>query len=99
MMFNPLLAVYRSADGRWFWLPGLQATRHWPRVTRAIGRPELADDPRFASMPAILQHRDDVLALLDDAFSGEPMSYWEDVFAREDVWDDIAAAKGAGSIP
>jgi crotonobetainyl-CoA:carnitine CoA-transferase CaiB-like acyl-CoA transferase len=88
MMFNPLLAVYRSADERWFWLLGLQATRHWPRITRAIGRPELVDDPRFSTMRALMTNRQEVLAVLDEAFTAQPMAYWADVFAREDVWWD-----------
>jgi len=50
MMANPLLAVYQSGDGEWFCLLGVQPRRHLPGVARAVGRPELADDPRFADL-------------------------------------------------
>ena len=29
---NPVLNQYRSRDGRWFWLLGLEAERHWPKL-------------------------------------------------------------------
>ena len=46
-LYNPLLGCYRSGDGHWFWLLGLQSQRMWPKLLRAIDRPELASDPRF----------------------------------------------------
>src|SRR5690606_26413781 len=46
-LYNPMLACYRAADGRWFFLLGLEATRHWPKVAAAIGRTDLLDDERF----------------------------------------------------
>lgn len=88
MMFNPLLAVYRSSDDQWFWLLGVQATRHWPGVCRAIGRPELALDERFATMEALVANRTEVLGLLDAAFATRTMADWADAFAEEDVWWD-----------
>ena len=44
----PLMNPYRAADGRWFFFTGLEAARHIPAVCRALGRPDLLDDPRFA---------------------------------------------------
>jgi len=44
----PLMNPYRAADGRWFFFTGLEAARHIPAVSQALGRPDLLDDPRFA---------------------------------------------------
>ncbi|MBL7499478.1 CoA transferase [Frankia sp. CNm7] len=88
MLYNPILAVYQAGDGRWFWLLGLQATRHWPNVVRAIGRPELATDPRFATMGALIGNRDEALALLDEAFAERPLDHWAEAFDRHGVWWD-----------
>jgi crotonobetainyl-CoA:carnitine CoA-transferase CaiB-like acyl-CoA transferase len=88
MMYNPMLAVYRAGDDRWFWLLGVQATRHWPNVARAVGRPELLDDPRFADMEQLLSHRLELMALLDEAFATRPLEEWAAVFAEHDVWWD-----------
>jgi crotonobetainyl-CoA:carnitine CoA-transferase CaiB-like acyl-CoA transferase len=106
-LYNPLLGCYRAQDDRWFWLLGLQTDRHWPGLIRALERPELATDERFASHEGLIIHRDALIALLDDAFAQQPMAHWSEVFAREDVWwdpvqdfegvvnDPIVAASGA----
>jgi crotonobetainyl-CoA:carnitine CoA-transferase CaiB-like acyl-CoA transferase len=86
MMGNPLLGSYQAGDGLWFWLLGVQAGRHWPAVARAIGRPDLATDPRFADPAQLVANRREAMALLDGAFATRPRAEWEDVFAAEDVW-------------
>jgi crotonobetainyl-CoA:carnitine CoA-transferase CaiB-like acyl-CoA transferase len=88
MMYNPILAVYQAGDGHWFWLLGLQGARHWPSIARAIDRPELAEDPRYATMADLGRNRGEVLALLDEAFARQPLDHWAEVFARHDVWWD-----------
>lgn len=75
MMANPLLAVYQSGDGEWFCLLGVQPLRHLPGVARAVGRPELAEDPRFADLRSLIRHRNVLLGLLDEAFAEHPMDY------------------------
>lgn len=86
IMGNPLLGAYRAADDRWFWLLGVQAGRHWPSLARAIGRPELATDPRFAGANELFGNRREAMALLDEAFATRSLAEWEEIFAREDVW-------------
>lgn len=51
--------AYRCADGAWFALSGTSpATAH--RILQAIGRPELVDDPRFATNAARLDHAEEL---------------------------------------
>jgi crotonobetainyl-CoA:carnitine CoA-transferase CaiB-like acyl-CoA transferase len=100
MMANPLLAVYQSGDGEWFCLLGVQPLRHLPGVARAVGRPELADDPRFADLRSLINHRHALLGLLDEAFAEHPMDYWARRFAAEDVWwDPVQSAEQALADP
>ncbi len=47
--------VYRAADGAWFTLVGT-GDPIFARICRAIDRPELVDDPRFASNAARIRH-------------------------------------------
>jgi crotonobetainyl-CoA:carnitine CoA-transferase CaiB-like acyl-CoA transferase len=49
-----ILHGFRAADG-WFMLQVLRP-HQWPDLARAIGRPEWADDPRFASPELCLDH-------------------------------------------
>ncbi len=82
----PLMNPYRAGDGRWFFLTGLEADRHLPAVCRALGRPDLLDDPRFASASAIRRHREHVIAVLDAVFAERPLDEWAERFDREGVW-------------
>lgn len=82
----PLMNPYRSSDGRWFFITGLEAERHLPAVLRALGRPELADDDRFASAKAVRRNRVEVIALLDELFAERTLVEWAACFEREGVW-------------
>jgi crotonobetainyl-CoA:carnitine CoA-transferase CaiB-like acyl-CoA transferase len=83
---TPLVNTYRSADGRWFFLTAVESSRHLPGVCRAIGRPELATDERFAAPAALRQNAASLIALLDAAFSQHPLAYWSERFLAESVW-------------
>ena len=54
---------YETKDGRWVAL-ACSNDRMWHRLTTAMGRPELADDPRYARPKARDDHRAEVNALV-----------------------------------
>jgi crotonobetainyl-CoA:carnitine CoA-transferase CaiB-like acyl-CoA transferase len=83
---NPVLNQYTSRDGRWFWLLGLEAERHWPKLARVIGRPELIDDERFADARARRRGSAELTSLLDEAFATRDLAEWAERFDREDLW-------------
>jgi len=61
---------YAAGDGKIVYL-GLQNEREWGRFcAEALGRPEVAIDPRFSSNPQRVKHRDELDALITNAFSG-----------------------------
>ena len=82
----PLLNSYRAADGRWFFITGLETERHLPAVCRALGRPDLLDDPRFATARALRKHRAEVIELFDEIIAQRPLAEWADRFEHEGVW-------------
>lgn len=82
----PLMNAYRAADGRWFFFTGLEADRHLPAVCRALGRPDLLDDPRFATASAVRRHRSAFIAVVDEIVATRPLEEWADRFDREGVW-------------
>lgn len=83
---TPLYNSYRSSDGHWFFLVGVQAKRHLPAVLAAIGRSDLLADERFGSARAISTNRKIFIPLLDAAFGAEPLAYWARKFDEHDVW-------------
>ncbi len=104
---NPMMNSYRSGDGRWFWLLGLQPDRHWAKVLTAIERSDLLDDPRFATLADRRTHAADLVAELDAVFATRTLDEWTAVFDAHDVWfepvlsvaeavdDDVVRAAGA----
>jgi crotonobetainyl-CoA:carnitine CoA-transferase CaiB-like acyl-CoA transferase len=106
-MGNPTINSYRDRDGRWFWLVGLEAERHWPPLARVVGHAEWIDDARFATPVARFQNARELVALLDAVFATKTLDEWRELFAREeDLWwapvqslDDLLAdpqARAAG---
>jgi crotonobetainyl-CoA:carnitine CoA-transferase CaiB-like acyl-CoA transferase len=83
---NPVINSYRDRDGKWFWLLGLQGDRHWPDLVRAIDRPDLLTDERFATIRLRMKNAADLVKLLDEAFAQRPLAEWAAVFDRENVW-------------
>jgi crotonobetainyl-CoA:carnitine CoA-transferase CaiB-like acyl-CoA transferase len=57
--------VYRSADDRWVVIAANHDTL-WRRLAAAMGRPELADDPRYATHSARGEHQDELDELIGD---------------------------------
>ncbi len=87
---SPLMNPYRAADGRWFFFTGLEAERHIGPVCRALGRPDLLDDERFASASAMRKHRTEVIALLDQIIATRPLAEWAERFDGAGVWWAVA---------
>jgi crotonobetainyl-CoA:carnitine CoA-transferase CaiB-like acyl-CoA transferase len=79
---NPLWNHYRCADDRWLALAMLQPDRYWADFCDAIGRPELAADPRFADLRVRAQNAEACVALLDEVFAGRPRADWIETFRR-----------------
>ncbi|KUH90762.1 CoA transferase [Mycobacterium sp. IS-1556] len=82
-MGNPCMNNYAAADGRRFWIVGLQAGRHWPPLCRAVGRPEWLTDPRFDTPQARAANAVELIAALDEIFATRPLDEWAETFAAE----------------
>jgi crotonobetainyl-CoA:carnitine CoA-transferase CaiB-like acyl-CoA transferase len=80
--------TFRGANG---WVVILCTDLQIPALWQALGQPELADDPRFASNPARLQHREAMTELIES---------WLATFASVDVAVEVLAAAGvpAGKV-
>ena len=70
--------LYRTQDG-WIFLM-CNKEKFWPALAEALGRPEWADDPRFASFKARLANRELVTQILDEALSQKTTAEWLALF-------------------
>jgi crotonobetainyl-CoA:carnitine CoA-transferase CaiB-like acyl-CoA transferase len=86
-MGNPCINNYADCDGRWFWIVGLEAERHFPPLARAVGHPEWIDDARFENAAARAENARELIAMLDEIFSAKTREEWGEIFDREeDLW-------------
>ncbi|HEY8548231.1 MAG TPA: CoA transferase [Acidimicrobiales bacterium] len=92
-MMNPLTNFHRTKDGRYLTLVMLEGDRYWQPVCEAIGRPELADDPRFATFAARAEHRGECIAILDEVFASRTLDEWAEVLDGVAVWGPVRTAR------
>ncbi|MDQ7850877.1 MAG: CaiB/BaiF CoA-transferase family protein [Armatimonadota bacterium] len=69
--------AFRTADGHINVAVGSEAI--WERFCAALGREDLAVDPRFRTNPDRVAHRDVLLPLLEATFAAQPTAYWRSV--------------------
>jgi crotonobetainyl-CoA:carnitine CoA-transferase CaiB-like acyl-CoA transferase len=80
-MGNPLVANYRTKDGRFLSFCCLQPAKYWPGICEVIGRPELARDERFADAPKLIQNAAAAGELLKTAFAERDAAEWRERLA------------------
>ena len=81
----PLVNSYTAADGKGFWLLGLEADRHWPGVVAAIDSDELRV-PEFETARLRAENSVALIRIMDRHFAGRPLAEWTELFDRHDVW-------------
>lgn len=78
---NPLMLPYRTADGRFVALQMLAPDRTWPELCRVLSQPEIAADPRFATMDARREHARLCVEWLDGVFAQRDLDEWRQILA------------------
>lgn len=87
---NPLMLPYRTADGRFVALQMLASDRPWPAFCRAIGRPDMATDARFADSDARRLNSRACVEWLEEVFAGRGYAEWREILASfEGEWAPV----------
>ncbi|MGK8195649.1 CaiB/BaiF CoA transferase family protein [Burkholderia cepacia] len=81
---NALLNPYQTSDGRWILLVAAQR-KEWAPFVRAINRPELLDDPRFADEQLRVKNAAALVDILDPLFAGQTLAFWKQTLTAERV--------------
>ncbi len=82
----PLFNSYVAGDGKWFWLLGVEADRHFPNLVKAMDREDLAADERFHDAKTRRRFCADFIAELDATFATRSLTEWTERFDAHDVW-------------
>jgi crotonobetainyl-CoA:carnitine CoA-transferase CaiB-like acyl-CoA transferase len=81
---NPTYRLYQAGDGQWLFLAcGNQS--FWRKLCAALGTPELADDPRFASWTLRLDNAAALLPLFEARFRERARDEWLEVLRAHDI--------------
>jgi formyl-CoA transferase len=97
---NPLWAHYPTADERWIFLVMIDSQRYWPAVCRAIGRPELEHDERFADERSRYRSSKELTALLAEIFASRTLADWERLLVGQPIiWSPVRSLLEATRDP
>jgi len=77
--------IYRTSDDRWLQLTIVREDKMWPGVCATVGRPELENDPRFATVEGRRKHSGDLAAILSEAFAQKDYEYWRNTMAGHGI--------------
>jgi crotonobetainyl-CoA:carnitine CoA-transferase CaiB-like acyl-CoA transferase len=80
--FNPLVGTFQTSDGRWINFTMLQAGRYWADTCRHLERPDLIEDPRFATVEALMtpENTAAAAAIISEVMAKKPFDEWVERF-------------------
>lgn len=88
---NALANHYRARDGRWFIMALFNEQRQLRSFLGAIGREDLADDPRFATPDTRKQNARALVKVLDAEFAKKDLAEWRQILDSVGVTFGIVA--------
>lgn len=83
---NPLYETYKTQNDKWLQLTAgdryapaadPEGKIFWAAFCRALDRPDLVNDPRFATTKDRQKHREELTPILDEIFATRPYEEWE----------------------
>ena len=96
--FNPLVNHYVTSDDKRFIFCLIQTEKDWPNLCRAIDRPDLIDDPRFAGVVERAAASAELVAIIDAVMATKTLNQWAVIFAENDlVWSPVLSPQEAAS--
>jgi len=75
---NPLMGNFRTSDGGTINLCMVSPTGLIADIFEHVGVPEAADDPRFATVPLLIENAGAASDILVKAFAARPFAYWRE---------------------
>jgi crotonobetainyl-CoA:carnitine CoA-transferase CaiB-like acyl-CoA transferase len=91
---NAAMNVYQASDGVWFVL--VVMPDKLAAVAHAIGRTDLLTDPRFSTPAQLMANMPQLIEILDEIFSEQPMEHWYEVF--NDLHVTFGAVRGPQEV-
>ena len=91
---NPTSNFFKTSDGRWLCLVPRQGGSDWKDLAKALGRPEIVDDARFANHALRRKHAADLVGAFDEAFGALGFDEAAKLLDAHDlVWAPVQTAR------
>ncbi|MBI4283196.1 MAG: CoA transferase [Chloroflexi bacterium] len=74
---NAVNTCYQTQDGRWLRLGLSRPDQYWAAFCRAIGRQDLANDPRFTAFQPRTENHAALFHILEEVFLTKPLDEWQ----------------------
>lgn len=84
---NPFNNTYKTADDKWLYICQPQHNRYYNDMMKIIGRDDLVDDPRYATIENVKANhlQPELITILDEGFSKKDLEEWLKILAEWDV--------------
>ena len=82
---SALGSIYRTADDRWVQLTIVREDKLWAPLCRALGKPDLIDDPRFAEIDERRRQSAALAAIFREVFVTRPYDHWREALAAQEI--------------
>jgi crotonobetainyl-CoA:carnitine CoA-transferase CaiB-like acyl-CoA transferase len=97
---NAFVGAYRTSDDRLINLAGIRTDKGFDEFCALVGRPDIADDPRFATAEGRYEHRRALIGIMDEVFASKDLATWIEIFAAFDTpWSVVQTAAEAAVDP
>ena len=94
MVVNQIVSTYKTRDDRHISLVFLEGDRYWGPFCELVGRPDLAEDPRFIDLRSRGEHAEECAAALDEVFATRTFEEWKALLAQIDApWAPVQAVE------
>ena len=77
--------VFQCADDGWIALHMSSPPKFWENLAEAVGRPQMLEDPRFATRDARIDNYEQIVAYLAPLFAEHPRAWWCERLAALEV--------------
>lgn len=87
---SPFLNSFRCGDGKWVQFSMPNSDANWAKFCRALDRPDLIDDERFAANRGRFRNQPELLAEVDPVLALRPRAEWGPRFDAEGlIWAPV----------
>ena len=82
---NAITNLYETRDGLWLQISAVREEKMWPALCRALGRPSLAEEPRFAVVASRRRHAAELAAIIAEIVASATRAEWQARLGAENV--------------